>query len=159
MVGCLVLSGSSLNGFKYDIDETTRQRSLAGMSIAKRDINFDNSVEFMLNVPIWKQSNPKAHQRLKNMFRDTSLGWALEDIEIIAYPPASERISEIVKKTLLIIGSNDSKPIFEIAKALESNIIMSQKIIIDGTGHLPNLDKHEVFNKIVLDFLLNEKNI
>lgn len=156
-VECLVLSGSSLNGYKYAIDEATRQRALVGISIAKKDINFDKSIDFMLNDPMWRQSNPMARQRLKNMFTDTSLEWALEDMERIAYPPAAERLSEIAKKTLLIVGSEDSQPILEIAKVIETNLTMSKKIIINGTGHLPNLDHPELFNKIVLDFLLNKK--
>ncbi|MFL0266796.1 alpha/beta fold hydrolase [Clostridium sp. WILCCON 0202] len=40
---------------------------------------------------------------------------------------------------------------------LESNITMAQKIEINGTGHLPNLDKPDEFNKIVLEFLLSSK--
>jgi pimeloyl-ACP methyl ester carboxylesterase len=154
MVKSLVLSGPSLNDFKFDIDKETKQRSMAGISIAKKDNDFDKSVEFMLNDPMWRQGNTKAHERLKKMFMDTSLEWALEDIVEAASPPASERLYEITKRTLLIVGSEDSKPIYAIAKALESNISMLQKIIINNTGHLPNLDKPEEFNKIVLDFLL-----
>ncbi|WP_406763417.1 alpha/beta fold hydrolase [Candidatus Clostridium radicumherbarum] len=58
---------------------------------------------------------------------------------------------------MLIIGSEDSQPIKEIASVLESNITMAQKIEINGTGHLPNLDKPDEFNKIVLEFLLSSK--
>ena len=158
-VGCLILSGPSLNGFKYTIDEPTRKRSLAGMSIAKRDINFDKSIEFMLNDPMWRQSNLNAHERLKRMFTDTSLEWALKDMEIKASPPASERLSNIAKNILLVVGSEDSEPILEVVKRLESCITMAQELIISGTGHLPNLDKPEVFNEIVLDFLLKCSNI
>lgn len=157
LVKCLVLSGSSLNGYNIIADDASKQRSLAVMSIAKRDENFIQSVEFMLNNPMWRQSNPKAHQRLKNMFMDTSIEWALEDIEKKVNPPASERLSEITKRTLIIIGSEDSLPIREISRVLESKITMAQKIEIIGTGHLPNLDKPDEFNKNVLKFLLNSR--
>lgn len=153
LVQCLILSGSSLNGYNLKADETTRQMSLAGMSIAKKDENLIQSVEFMLNNPIWRQANWKARERLKDMFMNTSLEWALEDIEIIANPPASERLFEISKKTLLIIGSEDSYPIKEVVKVLESGITNAKKVQIEGTGHLPNLDKPEEFNKILLEFL------
>jgi pimeloyl-ACP methyl ester carboxylesterase len=157
LVENLVLSGSSLNGYLYANDEASKQRSLAGMSIIKRDENFNQAVEFMLDNPMWRQRNLKTRQRLKNMFVDTSLEWALDDLVQIATPHASERLSEITKRTLLIVGSEDSLPIIEIANVLDSGITMAKKITLNDTGHLPNLDKPEEFNKIVLDFLLNSK--
>ncbi|MFL0245545.1 alpha/beta fold hydrolase [Candidatus Clostridium stratigraminis] len=159
LVKSLVLSGSSLNGYDVIVDEVSKERSFAVMSIVKRDENFNQSIEFMLDNPMWKQSNPKARRLLRNMFLDTSLEWALEDIEKLINPPASERLSEITKRTLLIIGSEDSQPIKEIARVLELNIAMAQKIEINGTGHLPNLDKPDEFNKNVLEFLLNCKEV
>lgn len=157
LVKDLVLSGSSLNGYLYANDEASSQRDLAGMSIIKRDENFNQSVEFMLNDPMWRQSNLKTRQRLKNMFIDTSLEWVLDDLVQIGKPHASERLFEIRKRTLLIVGTEDSLPIREIAGVLESGIISAKKITINGTGHLPNLDKPIEFNQIVLDFLLNKK--
>ncbi len=157
LVKCLILSGPSLNGYNFTIDEASKQMSLAGMSIAKRDERFNQSVEFMLENPVWRQSNPKARQHLKNMFVNTSLKWALKDIERIVSPPASQRLSEITKRTLLIVGSEDSKPIKELAKVLEEGIPRIEKVEINGTGHLPNLDKPDEFNKIILEFIMNSK--
>lgn len=91
------------------------------------------------------------------MFLDTSLEWALEDIEKTITPPASERLWEISKKILLIIGSEDSQPIKEIAGVLELHITTIKKVEIKDTGHLPNLDKPDEFNKIMLEFLNNNK--
>ena len=68
LVEYLVLSGSSLNGYLYANDEASSQRDLAGMSIIKRDENFNQSVEFMLANPMWRQTNSKTRQRLMNMF-------------------------------------------------------------------------------------------
>lgn len=158
LVKDLILSGPSLNGYRFIVDEESKLRSLAVMSIAKRDKDFNKSIEFMLDNPMWRQSNPKARQHLKNMFLDTSLEWALGDIEKTVNPPASERLSEITKNTLLIIGLEDSVPIKEIAKALELNLLRIKKVEIDGTGHLPNLDKPDEFNKIILEFLMKIKN-
>jgi pimeloyl-ACP methyl ester carboxylesterase len=155
MVERLILSGPSLNGFKPTIDDASQLRSLAGMSIVMRDDNFNQSVEYMLNNPMWRQANPMARQQLKNMFMETSLDWLLDDTVQIYNIQAVERLSEINKRTLLIIGSEDSQPIKEIARVLESNISMIQVVTINDTGHLPNLDKPEIFNKYILDFLLN----
>lgn len=153
-VKSLVLSGPSLNGYSAVVDEASLKRSKAGLSIVKRDKDFDQSIDFMLKDPMWRQSNLKDHQRLKDMFMDTSLEWILDNLVQTAYPPAAERLCEITEKTLLIVGSEDSKTILEIAGVLESQIAKLRRVDIDGTGHLPNLDKPEEFNKIVLDFLL-----
>lgn len=111
----------------------------------------------MLDSPMWRQSEPKARQHLKNMFFDTSLKWALEDMEKTINPPASQRLSEISKRVLLIIGSKDCQPIKEIARVLDAAITTVKRVDIQDTGHLPNLDKPDEFNKIVLKFLMNNK--
>jgi GrpB-like predicted nucleotidyltransferase (UPF0157 family) len=154
-VNSLILSGASLNGFNITVDEASKVRSELGMSIVTRDKDFDSSVDLMLKDPMWKQSNPIAHEHLKDMFMDTSLEWILGDIIQQANPPAAQRLSEINKKTLIIVGTEDSLPILEIAGFLQANITGAEKVFINSTGHLPNLDKPEEFNKHVLDFLLN----
>lgn len=155
LVECLILSGPSLSGYNPTIDEASRLRSLAGMSIVKRDENFNQSFEYMLNDSMWRQANPNASKLLKNMFMDTSLDWLLDDSLEIYNIAAVDRLLEINKRTMLVIGSDDSQPIKEIAKLLETNISMIRTVTINDTGHLPNLDKPHIFNKVVLDFLLN----
>ncbi|MDR3594485.1 alpha/beta fold hydrolase [Clostridium sp.] len=159
LVESLILSGPSLNGYKPIIDALTKQMSLAGISIARRDDNFNQSIEFMLSSPIWRQSNLNKQKHLKNMFEDTSLEWALKDIDKTVSQPAVGRLSEITKRTLLIVGSNDSRPIKEVSKFLEVGIAKIEKVQINGTGHLPNLDMPKEFNKIVLEFLTNGRKM
>ena len=157
LVEFLVLSGASLNGYSYENDEASIRRALAGMSIIKRDADFNQSIEFMLNDPMWRQRDLKSRKLLKNMFEDTSLEWLLKDLVQIAKPFAADRLSEIRKRTLIIVGTEDSLPIIEMANALELGITNAKKITINGTGHLVNLDKPEEFNKAVLDFLHSKK--
>lgn len=152
-VESLILSGASLNGYVSKIDEASEQRFQAGMSIIKRDKKFDESIDFLLNSPMWRQSNPSAHNRLKEMFIDTSLKWILEDKLQMLNPNAAQRLSEIKKETLIIVGTEDSQQILEIAGILKSSIAKSRRVNINGTGHLPNLDKPKEFNKIIYDFL------
>lgn len=155
LVDSIILSGSSLNGYEITPDEASEKRSITGISIAKRDEKFNEAIDFMLNDPMWKQSKEEAHKHLKKMFMDTSLEWALEDWVIPVMPYASERLGEMKKRALIIVGSEDSIPILEIADVLNQQIISSEKVMIMGTGHLPNLDKPNEFNKIVLKFLLS----
>lgn len=68
-------------------------------------------------------------------------------------PPAIERLHEIACPTLVINGGLEHP---EMARATE---IMVNKIpngihqTIEGTAHLPNMEKPEIFNQLVLDFL------
>ncbi len=68
-------------------------------------------------------------------------------------PPAIERLHEIACPTLVINGGLEHP---EMARATE---IMVNKIpngihqTIEGTAHLPNMEKPETFNQLVLDFL------
>jgi hypothetical protein len=64
------------------------------------------------------------------MFEDTSLEWWLDDLVQIAKPHASERLSEIRKRTLLVVGAEDSLPIIEIASALELGITSAKKVTL-----------------------------
>jgi pimeloyl-ACP methyl ester carboxylesterase len=157
MVDSLVLSGPSINGFKPNIDEASQRRSLMGISIVKGDDELDKSIEFMLDDPMWRQCNPRAHNHLKKMFQETSLEWLLDTAINVQCLPSYNRISEINNRTLLIIGSEDSQPIKEIGQELEVKIATLKSVIINDTGHLPNLDKPEIFNKLVLHFLTDSR--
>ena len=157
MVQSLVLSGPSLSGYAPVIDEASRKRSIAGMSIVRRDGDFKHAVEFMLADPMWRQSRSEAHRRLESMFMDTSLKWLLNDLVSSGVSNAAERLGKISKRALLIIGSEDSSPIQEIASVLESGITDLKRVVISDTGHLPSLDKPEVFNQLALNFLLNKE--
>ena len=68
-------------------------------------------------------------------------------------PAAIGRLGEIDAPTLIIIGDQDQADIATIANLLAAGIRGAQKTIIPDTAHLPNMEKSEHFNRIVLDFL------
>lgn len=67
------------------------------------------------------------------------------------------RLSEIDVPTLIIIGDQDEANIATIADILASNIRGAQKTIIPDTAHLPNMEKLEHFNRVVLDFFRSNR--
>jgi 3-oxoadipate enol-lactonase len=71
-------------------------------------------------------------------------------------PPAIGRLSEINVPALIIIGERDSTDNQNIADLLHEGIHSSSKEIIEGAGHMVNIEKPQRFNSIVLDFLSSQ---
>jgi len=68
-------------------------------------------------------------------------------------PAALGRLNEIEIPTLILVGDRDEANIGTIADLLANNIRGAQKVIIPDTAHLPNMEKPEHFNRLVLGFL------
>jgi pimeloyl-ACP methyl ester carboxylesterase len=68
-------------------------------------------------------------------------------------PPAMTRLEELQVPTLIIVGELDQPDFLSIADALVQRVAGARKVFIPGVAHLPNMEKPEEFNRIVLDFL------
>lgn len=68
-------------------------------------------------------------------------------------PPAAQRLQEISAPTLVIIGDLDRPVMLSAADFMAQTIPNARKVVIPGTAHLPSMEKPELFNEIVLDFL------
>lgn len=58
---------------------------------------------------------------------------------------------------LIVVGSEDFFTPLPIARIISDAIPGAQLAVIDGAGHLPNMEKPAVFNRIVEDFLTSKK--
>lgn len=68
-------------------------------------------------------------------------------------PPAVGRLSEISVPTLVIIGDLDDANIVTCGELLATNISGAKRVVMQGTAHLPSMERPAEFNQIVLDFL------
>ena len=68
-------------------------------------------------------------------------------------PPAADRLHNIYAPTLLIVGDEDQPRVFAAADLLEKELPNARKVVMHGTAHLPNMERPEEFNRLVLDFL------
>jgi 3-oxoadipate enol-lactonase len=68
-------------------------------------------------------------------------------------PPSSERLGDVRVPTLVLTGDDDVADIHEIAERLATGIPRAERATIAGAAHLPNLDRPEEFDRIVLGFL------
>ena len=68
-------------------------------------------------------------------------------------PPASQRLAEIHVPTLVLTGDEDFGGIKQIADRLAAEISGAERATISNAAHLPNLERPEEFDRIVLGFL------
>jgi pimeloyl-ACP methyl ester carboxylesterase len=74
--------------------------------------------------------------------------------EIPLDPPAAERLAEISAPTLIVYGDKDVMDVRQAAGPLAAAIPGAQLAVIPNAAHLPQMERPEVFNEIVLGFLL-----
>lgn len=63
-----------------------------------------------------------------------------------------ESLPSIAVPTLLVVGSED-KPFLAGMGYMAAKIVGATKVVIEGAGHTPNLEKPTVFNQAVAEFL------
>jgi 2-hydroxy-6-oxonona-2,4-dienedioate hydrolase len=68
-------------------------------------------------------------------------------------PPAAGRLGDINVPTLVIVGNFDTSDTQAIADVFARHIPGARKVVMEGTAHVPSMEKPDEFNRIVLEFL------
>lgn len=115
-----------------------------------------------LNLRMWvdgpcrspQQVDPAVRQRVREMqYHALTIPMPETTEDIPLTPPAIMRLAELRMPTLLIVGDRDILDFIELTRQLAAEIPQAQLATIPGVAHLPNMEKPEEFNNIVLDFL------
>jgi pimeloyl-ACP methyl ester carboxylesterase len=161
-VQALVLVSPALSGYPYDGPPA---QPVLEMIDARKSGNLEHAAE--LQAQIWAdgpkrnsdESNREVHELVRQMSLD-SLKLQADIIQETAFlieeplnPPAMQRLEQIKVPTLVLVGDLDEDSEMKIADVLTTRITSAQQVIIPGTAHLPNLEKPEEFNSLVLEFL------
>src|SRR5215207_4669466 len=123
-------------------------------------------LDFALEVQVWVDGPGRYPEDVDASVRDlvhemnlialrneaSGLGdeWAPE-------PPAAHRLPDVQAPTLLIVGDEDQPSVFAAADLLERELPNVRKVVMHGTAHVPNMERPEEFNRIVLDFLRDHR--
>jgi pimeloyl-ACP methyl ester carboxylesterase len=67
--------------------------------------------------------------------------------------PAVEALAGITAPVLLIVGSLDYPDIIELHDELSESIENAFAVILDDTAHLPSLERPDLFDPLLLEFL------
>ena len=68
-------------------------------------------------------------------------------------PPAIGRLGEVRVPTFVVVGALDDPELLRAGEVLKAGIAGAEHVIIQGAAHVPNLEKPEEFNRVVVKFL------
>lgn len=101
----------------------------------------------------YRAANPPALQKLQSNFLAMPIEgyvgciWAIRGLHLI------DRIREIQRPTLIIVGKQDFGTPVEVSELMHGMIPGSEMVIIDGAAHLSSLNQPEAFNEALFSFL------
>ena len=99
-------------------------------------------------------ANPASSARLQQIVTEYSgWHWLNRDPSNGMDPPALQRLDEVVAPTLSLIGEHDLPDFHAIAAKLEAGIADNRTEVIDGVGHMSNMEAPVQVNRAVLAFL------
>lgn len=156
MVGALVPVCSSVSG--YDVKGTPPEMRDA-MDQAYMHGDLAECAEILTRVwvdgPLRSPGDVSAaiRQKIREMMLIFLQAPDGVGVEKAANPPALNRLGAIRAPTLVVYGDIDQPNILAAAGLLASRIPGAQKTMIPDTAHLPNMEKPDEFNRVVLDFL------
>jgi len=78
------------------------------------------------------------------------------DLEQEAVPPAAGRLAELRMPILLLVGTDDTPFIRDIARAIQATAPNVRRVDVPGVGHMINLEARERFQREVIDFLSSD---
>jgi pimeloyl-ACP methyl ester carboxylesterase len=78
--------------------------------------------------------------------------WDSFDEELLV-PDVADRLADVRARTLVVLGELDVVDFHTIARRLAESIPGARLETIPGTAHLPSLERPDLFDPLVLDFL------
>jgi pimeloyl-ACP methyl ester carboxylesterase len=156
MTESLILVSPALGGFAFS-GAPPRQAQQLDLAEEAGDIDQVNELEMQIWVDgpnrTAEQVDPGMRERVREMNRIALM--TPEDLgdEQALEPAAATRLNEILAPTLVIAGDIDTPRTLAASDFLAQQIAGAKKVNITGAAHLPNMEKVEEFNHLVLSFL------
>jgi len=100
------------------------------------------------------QSRPEVVKRVESIIRRQSPEAISETLKALATrEDATSLLPSITVPTLVIAGAEDALMNESVLKIIHDGIKNSQMKVIQGAGHLPNLEQPDIFNFYLLEHL------
>jgi 3-oxoadipate enol-lactonase len=156
-VSALVLVGSGLDGHDWSNEvEAFGAEEEAALERGDLEAAVDANLRMWLAGPrrSLDEIDPAVRRLVGEMQRDAfQLQQGHEFHLAVLKPPASQRLTELRAPTLVVTGDEDVADIHAIAEKLTREIPGAERATIPEAAHLPNLERPEEFDRIVLGFL------
>ncbi len=155
-VATLVLVGAGISGrqppdaFKTQMDEID--------ALYERGL-IDQVIERELEIWLYGKGrtaadvDPAIREAVREMDRNTTERFPADAKPERIEPPAIGRLGEVHVPTLVIVGDLDVDHVQEGARVLSKGIAGARMAVMRGVAHLPNMERPDEFNRLVLDFL------
>jgi len=157
-VRALIPVAAGLGGFQFEEPKHEREKFIEmdqlydkGDFARLTDLEVEVWVDGFQRTP--DQVDPQVRKTVRQMI---AANYARKDGEpkpIVLAPPAAGRLAEIKAPTLVIVGDLDTSDTRAAAEALARGIPGAKYYVVKGTAHLPNMERPDEFNHIVLEFL------
>ena len=160
-VEALILVGSAIGGFQFDAEPPKEWDELVAADEAG-DLDRVSELEVGMWVDGPNRPPDAVDPAIRDLVREMNLialqNEALElGEERELDPPAVDRLPEIQAPTLILVGDEDQPRTLAAADLLAKELPNSQKTAITHTAHLPNMERPEKFNNLVLSFLRSQE--
>lgn len=159
-VSALVLVCSALGGYQYpELDEDPALDLLIAADKAMKEGDFAAAAE--METHLWFDGLNRQPDEVDTEIRTRAYALVHETLQIPdnegdrieLEPRAIEQLDKITAPTLIMLGGEDLPDLITVADVFEDGIGLTQRITIDGTAHLPNMEQTDQFNWYVGDFL------
>ncbi len=98
--------------------------------------------------------DPQVRERVREMNAALFARDDLDGEESALDPPAADRLADITAPTLIVYGDQDVTDVRAAAGPLAAAIPGTRLTVIPDAAHLPQMERPDIFNEIVLGFLL-----
>ena len=155
--GALVLVGAAVSGFEGDFEPPEQWGELVAADEAG-DLGRVSELEVRIWVDGPGRRSEDVDASVRDLVREMNL-IALQNEasglgeELPPDPPAVGRLPEIGAPALVLVGDSDQPRTLAAADLLASELPNARKVVMRSTAHLPNMERPEEFNRLVLDYL------
>ena len=155
MVTALVLVGPIVSGLEFSDHFTTR----GNRGIPRPDVTVAQKIDYWASKDPWIMApeNTAARQKFKTLLTANPQNLQGTGQQFARWPdqPALDRLSQIKVPTLLVVGESDIPDVHAHIGAIQAGIAGSKRVVLNRSGHLPQVEVPDAFNEVVLGFLNN----
>jgi pimeloyl-ACP methyl ester carboxylesterase len=156
MVTALILVGSGISGREHSVQYNQMIDEIDQLVV---DQGMDAAIDREMEVWLYGRGrtaadvDPKVREAVREMDFYNSARYPPDADPQRIQPPAIGRLNEICVPTLVIVGDRDVEDIRQAAEDLERGISGARLVVLPGVAHVPNMERPQEFNRLVLDFL------
>lgn len=152
----LVLIGTAITGAKSFITELEQHLAMAEEDAVERgDLDMLNKVKAHQFLDGPRSQSGRVGGAARDLFLDMN-GTAMRKPRLTkeeARPPAIDRLGSINTPALLVVGDLDYTCLLQRHEDASELLPNAFAVVLEGTAHIPNLERPDLFNPILLEFL------